>query len=72
MYAIRVEFHQAGSLGVFSLSALLIRLVSGIGLLTLTATLTDSLALYVLPNRSNYRKRVYEDVVKASEHQKTN
>ena len=57
--------------GMFSLSALLIRLASGIGLLTLTATVTDSLALYVLPNRKKYRRKVYEDTPKAAEHQKT-
>ena len=56
---------------MFSLSALVIRLASGIGLLTLTATLTDTLALYVLPNRRNYRKSVYEEPVKTREHLKT-
>jgi hypothetical protein len=71
MYAVRVEFYQAGSLGMFSLSALLIRLASGIGLLTLTATVTDTLALYVLPNRRSYRRRVYEEATKTVEHHKT-
>lgn len=47
------------TLGMFSLSVLLIRLASGVGLLTVTATLTDTLALYVLPNRRKYRNYVY-------------
>ena len=46
---------------MFSLSALLLCLASGVGLLTLTATLTDTLALYILPDRRRYRKCVYED-----------
>ena len=57
--------------GMFSLSALLIRLVSGVGLLTLTATVTDTLALYVLPNRTSYRRKMYEDAAKSATHQKT-
>ena len=47
--------------GMFSLSTLLLKLVSGMGLLTLTATVIDTLALYVLPDRGKYRKSVYEE-----------
>ena len=46
--------------GKFSLTSLVIRLVSGMGLLTLTATIVDTLALYVLPDRFRYRSYVYE------------
>lgn len=56
--------------GMFSLSALLIRLVSGIGLLTLTATLTDTLALYILPNRKKYRKTIYDEGTATVEYRK--
>ena len=47
--------------GMFSLPTLLLKLVSGMGLLTLTATIIDTLALYVLPDRGEYRKSVYEE-----------
>ncbi|CAB4028585.1 P2X receptor [Paramuricea clavata] len=59
-YGIKIEFHQAGMLGKFSLASLVIKLVSGMGLLTLTATIVDTLALYVLPDRFRYRSYVYE------------
>lgn len=36
-------------LGMFSLPTLLLRLVSGMGLLTLTATIIDTIILYLLP-----------------------
>ena len=45
---------------MFSLSTLLVKLVSAAALLTLIATVTDTLALYLLPNRSTYRHVVYE------------
>ena len=75
-YAIRVEFEQSGSLGknikiiinnyvlflgLFSFSTLLLKLVSGIGLLTLTATVIDTIALHFLPNRAIYRQHVYDE-----------
>ena len=47
--------------GMFSLPTLLLKLVSGMGLLTLTATVIDTLALYVLPDRRKYRKSVYDE-----------
>ena len=46
---------------MFSFSSLLLKLVSGVGLLTLTATIIDTVALYVLPNRMVYRKHVYDE-----------
>jgi hypothetical protein len=55
-----MEFEQSGSLGTFSFSALLLKLVSGIGLLTLTATIIDAVALYLLPNKDYYRRCVFE------------
>ncbi|KAK3734157.1 hypothetical protein QZH41_017128 [Actinostola sp. cb2023] len=60
-YGIKMEFYQSGKLGRFSLSALLIKLVAGVGLLTLTATVVDLGALYVLPDRYRYRRCVYEE-----------
>jgi len=60
-YGIKIEFHQSGRLGHFSLPALLFHLVSGVGLLTLTATIVDILALYILPDKLRYRRFVYEE-----------
>ena len=37
------------------------RLVSGVGLLTLTATIVDILTLYILPDKFRYRRFVYEE-----------
>ena len=45
---------------MFSLPTLLLKLVSSMGLLTLSATVIDLLALYVLPDRLKYRSTVYE------------
>lgn len=53
--------HTTLASGLFSLSTLLLKLVSGMGLLTLTATIIDTLALYVLPDRTRYRSSVYEE-----------
>ena len=50
------------STGCFSFPSLLLKLVSAVGLLTLTATVVDLLALYVLPNRKKYHKFMYEDI----------
>lgn len=36
------------------------KLVSAVAMLTLIATITDTLALYLLPNRTTYRSIVYE------------
>ncbi|XP_074638641.1 P2X receptor E-like isoform X1 [Acropora palmata] len=60
-YGIKIEFHQSGRLGHFSFPALLMHLVSGVGLLTLTATIVDILTLYILPDRFRYRRFVYEE-----------
>ena len=46
---------------MFSLPTLILKLVSGVALLTLIATITDTLALYLLPNKGTYRKIVYEE-----------
>ena len=46
---------------MLSLSTLLMKLVSGAALLTLIATITDALALYLLPNKQTYRDIVYEE-----------
>ena len=50
------------SAGSFSLASLLLKLVSAVGLLTLTATVVDLLAVYVLPDRTKYQQCMYEDV----------
>lgn len=47
-------------LGMFSIGALLFKLSSGMGLLALAATIIDTLALYLLPNKGIYRNYVYE------------
>ena len=46
---------------MFSLSTLLMKLVSGVALLTLIATTIDFLALFVLPNKKTYKDIVYEE-----------
>ena len=46
---------------MFSLPTLLLKLVSGMGLLTLTATVIDTLALYILPDKRRYRESVYDE-----------
>ena len=46
---------------MLSLSTLLMKLVSGAALFTLVATIVDTLALYLLPNKQTYRDMVFED-----------
>ncbi len=46
---------------MFSLPTLMLKLVSAAALLTLIATVVDTLALYLLPNKRTYRDIVYED-----------
>jgi hypothetical protein len=62
-YAVRIEFEQSGSLGKFSLSALVIKLASSVGLLTLTATMIECLALYILPGRQTYRDQIIDSTL---------
>ena len=38
----------------------MIKLASSVGLLTLTATLIECLALYILPNKRNYREQIID------------
>lgn len=47
--------------GRFSFPSFLLKLVAGVGLLTLTATIVDLAALYFLPDRFKYRQYVYEE-----------
>ena len=46
--------------GHFSLPNLLLQLVSLVGLLTLTATIIDTFALYLIPNKDIYRQYVFD------------
>ena len=48
-------------IGMFSFSTLLLKLASGMGLITLTTTTIDCIALYLLPNRKKYYSRVFEE-----------
>lgn len=46
--------------GRFSLPNLLLQVVSLVGLLTLTATIIDTFALYLIPNKDIYRQYVFD------------
>ena len=54
------SFSLLFSLAMVSISALIMKLASVAGLLTLIATITDTLALYILPNKNTYREVVYD------------
>jgi len=47
--------------GQFSSSNLVLQLVSVMGLLTLTATVIDVIALYIIPNKDHYRQYVFDE-----------
>ena len=47
--------------GKFSSGNLVLQLVSVMGLLTLTATVIDIIALYIVPNKDNYRQYVFDE-----------
>jgi len=66
-YAVRIEFHQGGKIGQFSSANLVFQLVSVMGLLTLTATVIDVIALYIVPNKDNYRQYVFDESPEFSE-----
>ena len=57
----RLEFHQVGKIGQYSMGNLLMQLVSFMGLLTLTATIVDVFALYLVPAKETYRRYVYDE-----------
>lgn len=56
-----VCYDVPSSPGMFSLTTLLLKLVSGVGLLTLAVTIIDTLTLYILPARHMYRQYVYDE-----------
>lgn len=60
VYPPSLLFLSPPPLGVFSPTALVIKLASSVGLLTLTATLIECLALYILPNKQNYREQIID------------
>ena len=59
-FGVRLEFHQVGKIGQYSVGNLLMQLVSFMGLLTLTATIVDVFALYLVPAKDKYRQYVYD------------
>ncbi|KAN0003442.1 hypothetical protein ACTFIZ_009611 [Dictyostelium cf. discoideum] len=53
-HAIRLIFIQTGVIGSFNFQSLLLTLVSGIGLLTVSTLIVDQLAIRFLPQRKSY------------------
>ena len=64
-----LNFHHY-FLGQFSSANLVFQLVSVMGLLTLTATVIDVIALYIIPNKDSYRQYVFDESPEFSEHAK--
>ncbi|XP_002155519.1 P2X receptor E isoform X1 [Hydra vulgaris] len=59
-YAVRIEFVQVGKIGEYSMSNLILQIVSLMGLLTLATTIIDVAALYVVPDKGIYRQYVFD------------
>lgn len=57
---IKLVFIQQGNVGKFDFPTLLLSLVSGLALLTVSQTTVDLVALYIMPLRSIYHKLKYE------------
>ncbi|KAK5577332.1 hypothetical protein RB653_002273 [Dictyostelium firmibasis] len=53
-HAIRLIFIQTGLIGSFNFQSLLLTLVSGLGLLTVSTLIVDQLAIRFLPQRKSY------------------
>jgi len=58
-FCIHIKFLLSGSIGRFSLNALLSNIVTSLGLVTLASIIVDQLALYVLPIRQQYNNVKY-------------
>ena len=56
-----VMCYWRASPGIPSPTTLILKLVSGVGLLTLAVTIIDTLTLYILPARRLYRQYVYDE-----------
>ncbi|KAJ3196857.1 cytochrome c oxidase subunit 1, partial [Irineochytrium annulatum] len=55
-HGIRIVFQQCGSIGQFDLQTLLLSIVAGIALLSLTTLLVDFVMIFLLKNRKLYRR----------------
>jgi len=59
---VRINIQQSGSIGEFQFQAMLVQMVSGMGLLAVATIVVDQLAIRVLPQRAVYRSHKYQDV----------
>jgi hypothetical protein len=66
-HGIRIFVLQTGSLAMFSLAQLLIAVTSSLTLLAVSGTLVDTLAIYVLPEKSFYSGFKYPETPHVSE-----
>ncbi|CAK0906872.1 unnamed protein product [Prorocentrum cordatum] len=61
LYGVYVVVEQSGQLAFFDITHSLLILTTALGLLVLANTLTDFLALYILPRKDEYYKCKYEE-----------
>jgi len=59
-HGVNIVFLVTGSVGIFSVAALLVSLVSGMVLVKVSSTIVDLLLSYVLPQKALYNKHKYE------------
>ena len=59
-HGIKIDLVQAGDLGAFSFSELLVSLTTSLTLLAMATVITDYIALYVLPDKQLYDGAKYE------------
>jgi len=55
-HGIEIKFVQLGNIGKFDFMALCMNLVASIAMLSVASTIVESLMLYVLPEKGDYRK----------------
>mmetsp|Transcript_43408 Transcript_43408/g.108434 ORF Transcript_43408/g.108434 Transcript_43408/m.108434 type:complete len:348 (-) Transcript_43408:185-1228(-) len=60
-YGLRVVCSQSGRIGYVSSRAVVLRIVSGVGLFTLAAWMVELLAFYVLPKRGEFTRCMVEE-----------
>ena len=59
-HGIQLIFIQVGEIGVFSLQAMLLSIVTGMVLLSIASTIVDLVALNFMQHRKNYYSHKYE------------
>jgi len=62
LHGMVITVKQSGKIGRFSVSALIIQILSGLGLLAIATSVVDTLATYILPQSEAFSNRKYGEL----------